>query len=192
VVTGGSSGIGLATAERLAAEAASVFIVGRSRAKLDEAVAKIGGDATAVRGDVSREEDLDRLYAEIAATKNGVDIAFANAAVFGFAPLGRIAGDLIDEVFGVNLKGVILTSRRPCRCWPTAVRSYDAITLEELWAAIEAACPAASSRPAVVAVTDLAAVPDVSSLGHLGVRLRARRQCVPQAPVCPVRRPGTC
>lgn len=126
VVTGGSSGIGLATAERLAAEAASVFIVGRSRAKLDEAVAKIGGDATAVRGDVSREEDLDRLYAEIAATKNGVDIVFANAAVFGFAPLGRIASDLIDEVFGVNLKGVILTSRRPCRCWPTAERCHHA------------------------------------------------------------------
>lgn len=109
VVTGGSGGIGLATAERFATDGASVFIIGRRQAQLDAAVAKIGGDVTAVRGDVSREEDLDRLYAEIAATKNRVDIVFANAAIFEMAPLGKITGDMIDRVFGVNVKGLILT-----------------------------------------------------------------------------------
>src|SRR5215813_12098776 len=91
VITGGSSGIGLATAERFVAEGAYVFIIGRRQAELDKAVKQIGHNVTAVQGDVSNLEDLDRLYATVKEQKRRIDVLFANAGVGGgIAPLGEI------------------------------------------------------------------------------------------------------
>jgi NAD(P)-dependent dehydrogenase (short-subunit alcohol dehydrogenase family) len=81
VITGGNSGIGLATARRFVAEGAYVFITGRRQAELNEAVAEIGSNVTAVQGDVSNPEDLDRLYREVKSKKGGIDILFANAGI---------------------------------------------------------------------------------------------------------------
>ncbi len=86
VITGGSTGIGLATAKRFIAEGASVFITGRRQKELDDAVAEIGGDATGVQADSSKLADLDRLYAQIQQTKGKVDIVVANAGVLESAP----------------------------------------------------------------------------------------------------------
>ena len=81
VITGGNSGIGLATAKRFVAEGAYVFITGRRQSELDKAVAEIGKNVTSIQGDVSNLEDLDRLYQEIAASKGKIDIVFANAGI---------------------------------------------------------------------------------------------------------------
>ena len=91
VVTGGNSGIGLATAKRFVAEGAYVFITGRRQAQLDAAVKEIGHDVTGVQGDVAKLGDLDRLYDTVKATRGRVDIVFANAGAAEFAPLGKIS-----------------------------------------------------------------------------------------------------
>ena len=88
LITGGNSGLGLATAQRFIAEGAHVFITGRRQAELDAAVKELGRNATAIRGDVSSLPDLDRLFATIKAQKDRLDILFANAGVGEFAPLG--------------------------------------------------------------------------------------------------------
>src|SRR5437773_11186792 len=88
VVTGGSSGIGLATAKRFAAEGAHVFITGRRQKELDAAVREIGKNATAVLGDVAKPADLDRLYSAVRELKGRVDVLFANAGVADLVPLG--------------------------------------------------------------------------------------------------------
>ncbi len=89
VITGGNSGIGLATAKRFVAEGAYVFITGRRQAELDSAVKQIGENVTAVQGDVAKLADLDRLYATVKAKKGRIDILFANAGVAEYAPLGQ-------------------------------------------------------------------------------------------------------
>src|SRR4029077_1605073 len=90
VITGGNSGIGLATAGRFVAEGAHVFITGRRQAELDEAVRQIGKNVTGVRGDVSNHANLDRLFATVKQQKGHLDVLFANAGVGEFAPLGSI------------------------------------------------------------------------------------------------------
>src|SRR5882672_2996583 len=90
VITGGSSGIGLGTAKRFAAEGARVFITGRRRSELDAAVKEIGGGVTGVESDVSKLADLDRLYALVKEKAGRIDILFANAGSGEFAPLGHI------------------------------------------------------------------------------------------------------
>ncbi|NKK70009.1 SDR family oxidoreductase [Rhizobium leguminosarum bv. viciae] len=112
LVTGGSSGIGLATAKRLVADGASVFITGRRQAELDEAVAQIGGDVTAVRADSSRLADLDRLYHTIRTSKGKLDVLFANAGILEKAPLGEITEDMVDRLLSVNVKGTIFTVQK--------------------------------------------------------------------------------
>lgn len=112
VVTGGSSGIGLATAKRFVEEGASVFIFGRRQAELDKAVAEIGGDAVAVSGDVAKQADLDRLYSEVAKRKGKVDVVFANAASLVLEPLGAITEAAIDSQLAVNFKGVVFTVQK--------------------------------------------------------------------------------
>jgi NAD(P)-dependent dehydrogenase (short-subunit alcohol dehydrogenase family) len=89
-VTGGNSGIGLATAKRFVDEGAYVFITGRSKADLDAAVEQVGANISAVRGDVSNVTDLDRLYATVKEQKGRIDILFANAGLGEFMPLGEI------------------------------------------------------------------------------------------------------
>jgi len=112
VITGGNSGIGLATARRFVAEGAHVFITGRRRAELDAAVTQIGRNVTGVQGDVSRLTDLDRLFATVKQQKGRLDILFANAGVVALAPLGDITEDHFDNVFYINVKGLLFTVQK--------------------------------------------------------------------------------
>jgi len=112
VITGGNSGIGLATAKRFVEEGAQVVITGRRQKELDEAAATIGKNVTAVQGDVSRPEDMDRLYATIREKHGHIDILFANAGVGSLAPLGTISEEHFDREFGINVKGVLFTVQK--------------------------------------------------------------------------------
>jgi NAD(P)-dependent dehydrogenase (short-subunit alcohol dehydrogenase family) len=111
VVTGGSSGIGLAVAERLAAEGAHVFITGRRKGELDAAVEAIGS-ATAVPGDISDPADLDRLYDAVRARGKGLDTLFANAGTAAFATLEQVTEEHFDRIFGVNVRGTLFTVQK--------------------------------------------------------------------------------
>jgi NAD(P)-dependent dehydrogenase (short-subunit alcohol dehydrogenase family) len=112
LITGGSSGLGLATAKRFAAEGAHVFITGRRQPELDNAVKEIGGSVTAVRGDVSNLADLDRLIATIREQKGRLDILFANAGGGAFAPLGQVTEAQFDKYFDINVKGTLFTVQK--------------------------------------------------------------------------------
>ncbi len=112
VVTGGNSGIGLATAKRLQEEGARVAIVGRSKKTLDEAVKTIGNGVVAVQADVSVAKDLDRLYATVSKKFGKIDILFANAGIYKFAPLAATSQDLYDELFDINSRGVYFTIQK--------------------------------------------------------------------------------
>jgi NAD(P)-dependent dehydrogenase (short-subunit alcohol dehydrogenase family) len=112
VVTGGGTGIGLAAAEKLAAEGAYVFITGRRRPELDAALSRIGKNAFAVQGDVSNLADLDRLYATVREKKGHVDILFANAAFAEGAPLGAITESHFDRHFDINVKGIVFAVQK--------------------------------------------------------------------------------
>jgi NAD(P)-dependent dehydrogenase (short-subunit alcohol dehydrogenase family) len=112
VVTGGSSGIGLAAARRLAADGAHVFITGRREQELEDAVAAIGGNVTAVRGDVANLADLDRLFATVKESKGRIDVLFANAGVAESTPLGTITEQQFDRMFDINVKGALFTIQK--------------------------------------------------------------------------------
>ncbi|BBY37222.1 oxidoreductase [Mycobacterium mantenii] len=113
VITGANSGIGLATAQRFLAEGADrVFITGRRQTELEDAARSLGPRATAVRGDVGTPGDLDRLYTEVAAAGNGLDIVMANAGSTRVARLGEIAEDDLDALLTTNVKGVIYTVQK--------------------------------------------------------------------------------
>jgi NAD(P)-dependent dehydrogenase (short-subunit alcohol dehydrogenase family) len=113
VITGGNSGIGLATARRFVAEGAHVYITGRRQAELDEAVRQIGRHVTAVQGDVSNLADLDRLYEVVKREKGHVDVLFANAGIAGESrPLGEITEDLFDALFDVNVRGLLFSVQK--------------------------------------------------------------------------------
>ena len=112
VITGGTSGIGLATAKRFVKEGAYVFITGRRQSELDKAVAQIGSNVTAVKGDVSNVEDLDRLYREVSATKGKLDIVFANAGVVEPVPTAAVTPAHYDATFDVNARGVFFTVQK--------------------------------------------------------------------------------
>ncbi|SFI14701.1 SDR family NAD(P)-dependent oxidoreductase [Albimonas pacifica] len=112
VITGGSSGIGLATARRFVTEGAKVFITGRRQEELDRAVEAIGAGVTAIQGDVSRPGDLDRLFAAVRETSGRVDVLFANAGLGKIEPLGAIDEATFDLTFGVNVKGTLFTVQK--------------------------------------------------------------------------------
>jgi NAD(P)-dependent dehydrogenase (short-subunit alcohol dehydrogenase family) len=112
LVTGGSSGIGLAAAQELADQGARVFITGRRQAELDAAVATIGTVATAIRADASVLSDLDAVYAQIARTAGKLDILFANAGGGDMLPLGAITEAHFDHIFGTNVRGVLFTVQK--------------------------------------------------------------------------------
>jgi len=112
VITGGNSGIGLATARRFVAEGAHVFITGRRQAELDAAVRQIGRNVTGVRGDVSNLADLDRLFATVKQQRGRLDVLFANAGVPELAPLGSISEEHFDKVFHINVKGLLFTVQK--------------------------------------------------------------------------------
>ena len=112
LVTGGTSGIGLATAQRFVAEGAYVFITGRRRDALDEAVRIIGQNVTAVRADAANLEELDQLYETIQSEKGHLDILFANAGGGTLLPLGAITEEHFDSTFNTNVKGLVFTVQK--------------------------------------------------------------------------------
>jgi NAD(P)-dependent dehydrogenase (short-subunit alcohol dehydrogenase family) len=112
VITGGNSGIGLATAQRFVAEGAYVFITGRRQSELDKAVKQISKNVGDVQGDVSNMADLDRLYATVKQQKGHIDILFANAGVSDLAPLETITEDHFDKIFNVNVKGLLFSVQK--------------------------------------------------------------------------------
>src|ERR1700732_4741542 len=112
VVTGGNSGIGLATAKRFVNEGAYVFITGRRQGELEAAVRQIGQNVTGIQSDVSKMADLDKLYAEVKEQKGKLDIVFANAGTGAFAPLGQISEEHFDKQFDVNVRGLLFTVQK--------------------------------------------------------------------------------
>lgn len=112
VVTGGATGIGLGAAKRFIAEGAFVYIFGRRQGALDAALAELGPNARAVQGSVTDLADLDRLYGRVKAERGGVDIVFANAGTGAFAPLGEITPEHYDQIFDINVKGLIFTVQK--------------------------------------------------------------------------------
>jgi NAD(P)-dependent dehydrogenase (short-subunit alcohol dehydrogenase family) len=112
LITGGNSGIGLATAKQFVNEGAYVFITGRRQSELDAAVKQIGKSVTAVQGDVSRLCDLDRLFAQIKREKGRLDIVFANAGVAKYAPFDTITEEHYDSIFNINVKGLLFTVQK--------------------------------------------------------------------------------
>ena len=113
LITGGSSGIGLATAQSFVKEGAYVYITGRRQAELDKAVKTIGGtQVKAVRADASSLTDLDKLFAQIKREKGRVDVVFANAGGGSFAPLGAITEEHYDQIFNTNVKGLLFTVQK--------------------------------------------------------------------------------
>jgi NAD(P)-dependent dehydrogenase (short-subunit alcohol dehydrogenase family) len=112
VITGGSSGIGLATAQQFVYDGAYVFIVGRRQNEVDTAVNQIGKNVTGVQGDVSNLSDLDRLYDTVKQQKGRIDILFANAGITGSVPLGSITEAYFDKIFSVNVRGLLFTVQK--------------------------------------------------------------------------------
>ena len=106
VITGGTTGIGLATARLFVKEGAYVYITGRRQKELDEAVQTIGHNVTGIQGDVAQMSDLDRLY-EAVKTKGKIDVLFANAGAAEFSPMGEITEEHFDRLFNINVKGTL-------------------------------------------------------------------------------------
>jgi NAD(P)-dependent dehydrogenase (short-subunit alcohol dehydrogenase family) len=112
LITGGTSGIGLATAKEFVNEGAYVFITGRRAPELAFAVKEIGSQVTGVQGDVSSLADLDRLFAQIKEEKGRLDVVFANAGVAKYASFGTITEELYDTIFDINVKGLLFTVQK--------------------------------------------------------------------------------
>jgi len=112
LITGGSSGIGLATAKRFVAEGAHVYITGRRQSELDRAVLEVGSAVTGIRGDAANLADLDALFDAIKQQHGALDIVFANAGTGEFAPLGKITEDHFDKQFGLNVRGLLFTVQK--------------------------------------------------------------------------------
>ena len=118
LVTGGNSGIGLATAKRFVREGAHVFITARREPELKAAVENFGSNVTGVQGDVSRLADLDRLFARIEHETGTLDVLFANAGVAAYAPLGTITEEHYDSIFDINVKGLLFTVQKALPLMP--------------------------------------------------------------------------
>lgn len=112
VVTGGSAGIGLGAAKRVAEEGAQVFITGRRQSELDKAVAEIGGTAAAIQGDASSLADIDRIYEIVKAKAGRIDVLFANVGIYEFGTLGEITEDHFDKTFNTNVRGLLFTVQK--------------------------------------------------------------------------------
>lgn len=112
IVTGGTTGIGLATAKRFAAEGAQVYVTGRRKPELDAAVQDIGSGAVGIQGDISDLADLDRLYAAVERDGRRIDVLFANAGGGEFARLEEVTEEHFDQTFGVNVRGLLFTVQK--------------------------------------------------------------------------------
>src|SRR5260370_40496721 len=111
-VTGGSAGMGLGIAKRFAEEGARVFITGRRKSELDKAVTAIGGGATAVQGDISNLDDLDRIYATIKDKAGRIDVLAVNAGHYEFGSFGEITEEHFDKIFNTNVRGLVFTVQK--------------------------------------------------------------------------------
>jgi NAD(P)-dependent dehydrogenase (short-subunit alcohol dehydrogenase family) len=109
VITGGSSGLGLATAKRFVEEGAFVYITGRRQNELDAAVRQLGSNVVGIQGDVANRSDIKKIYAAVADQKGKLDIVFANAGIGEFAPLGQITEEHFDKIFNVNVRGLLFS-----------------------------------------------------------------------------------
>ena len=118
LITGGNSGIGIATAKRFVSEGAYVYITGRRETELALAVKEIGRNVTGVQGDVSDLGDLDRLFAQIRREKGRLDIVFANAGVAKYSRLGEITEEFYDSIFNINVKGLLFTVQKSLPLMP--------------------------------------------------------------------------
>jgi NAD(P)-dependent dehydrogenase (short-subunit alcohol dehydrogenase family) len=118
LVTGGTSGIGLATAKRFAAEGAQVYITGRRQKELDAAVKEVGKGAVGVQGDVSKLADLDRLFDTIKKQKGRLDVVFTNAGGGAFGPMGSVTEEHYDQIFDNNVKGTVFTVQKALPLMP--------------------------------------------------------------------------
>src|ERR1700729_4204174 len=112
VITGGTEGIGFATAKLFVNEGAYVFITGRRQKELDKAVEAIGSNVTGVQGDVAKLADLDRLYETVSKVKGRIDVIFANAGVGEFVPFGNVSEEHFDKLFHINVKGALFTVQK--------------------------------------------------------------------------------
>lgn len=112
LVTGGTKGIGFATAKQFVAEGAHVYITGRRQKELDEAVAAIGDNVVGIQGDVANTTDLDRLYAQIKKEKGTLDVVFANAGTGKFGSISEVTEEHFDELFNINVKGLLFTVQK--------------------------------------------------------------------------------
>jgi NAD(P)-dependent dehydrogenase (short-subunit alcohol dehydrogenase family) len=112
LITGGTSGIGLATAKQFVNEGAYVFITGRREPELAAAVKDIGRNVSVVQGDVSNLVDLDRLFGRIRKEKGKLDVVFANAGIAKYAPFGKITEEFYDSIFNINVKGLLFTVQK--------------------------------------------------------------------------------
>lgn len=119
VITGASTGIGLATAQCFVSEGASVYLTGRRQSELDAAVKQIGKNVTGVPGDVSNLADLDRLYTLVKQQHGKIDVLFANAGGGAFAPLEAVSEEHFDKTFSTNVKGVFFTVQWALPLWLT-------------------------------------------------------------------------
>jgi NAD(P)-dependent dehydrogenase (short-subunit alcohol dehydrogenase family) len=133
LVTGGSSGLGLATAKRLAREGANVYITGRRQAELDAAALEIGHGAKAICGDIANAADLDRIYSQIAAAEGRIDILFANAGGGEFTSLTEVTEAQFNKYVNINVKGTLFTIQKALRL----MRSGSAIVITGSTASIE-------------------------------------------------------
>lgn len=109
VVTGGGSGIGLATAKRFIDEGAFVYLFGRRQAALEAALAELGPNARAINGSITNADDLTRLFDAVKQERGGLDILFANVGISELAPLGQITPEQFDRIFETNVKGTLFT-----------------------------------------------------------------------------------
>src|SRR5256884_2428941 len=118
LITGGNSGIGLATAKEFVNEGAYVFITGRRDPELAAAVKEIGRNVTGIQGDVSNLGDLDRLFAQIKREKGKLDVVFPNAGIAQYAPFGAITEEHYDSIFNINVKGLLFTVQKALPLMP--------------------------------------------------------------------------
>src|SRR6266850_2571735 len=169
LITGGSTGIGLATSKRFVTEGAYVFITGRREAELAASVKEIGATVTCVQGDVSNLADLDRLFAQIKREKGKLDIVFANAGGAQFAPLGKVTEDHFDALFNGNVKGLLFTVQKALPLLPDGA----SIILNASTAASKAIAPEWSVYSATKAAVRSFARTWTTDLKHRRIRVNA-------------------
>ncbi len=168
VITGGSSGIGLATAQRFVAEGAHVFITGRRQSELDKAVALIGRNVTPVQGDVTNLDDLDRLYSTIKQEKGRIDILFANSGAIEHRTIDQVTPDHFDKTFDVNVRALLFTVQKAL----PLMRSGGSIVLASSIAGVKGLLAHGAYSAAKAAVRSLARTWTIELKGR-GIRVNA-------------------